>query len=91
MARIRFNSSSLLALTGLFGATVIGGGVLFILGAPMPFLIGGIIGAALFVWSYETPDRLVPKMSPLYPFMCHCHDRGDDRQPRAANLIRYFV
>ena len=64
MARIRFNAYSLLALTGLFGATVIGGGVLFILGAPMPFLIGGIIGAALFVWSYETPNRLVPKMSP---------------------------
>ena len=55
---------SILALAGLLGSAFTGGWAMFFLGAPMPFLTGGIIGAALFIWIYERGDRLVPKMSP---------------------------
>ena len=45
----------------LFG--FIGGvGALFI-GAPMPFMLGGIFGAACFVLHYERGEKRLPRMS----------------------------
>ena len=41
----------------------IGGGLAFVLGAPMPFLLGGIVGTAGFVLAYERDGRKLPKLS----------------------------
>ena len=49
------------ALIFLFG--LIGGLGAFWLGAPMPFLLGGIVGAAGFVLTYERGERQLPKLS----------------------------
>lgn len=45
----------------LFGA--LGGGAAYLIGAPMPFLLGGIFGAAGFVLTYERDDRKLPKLT----------------------------
>ena len=45
----------------LFGA--LGGGAAYLIGAPMPFLLGGIFGAAGFVLVYERNDRTLPKLT----------------------------
>ena len=40
------------------------GGILaYQLGAPMPFMLGGIVGAASFVLWYEKKERELPKLS----------------------------
>ena len=49
---------------GLFSGSLFGGCLLFFVGAPMPFLIGGIIGSACFVWSYERQGRLLLRLPP---------------------------
>ena len=45
----------------LFG--FLGGLGAFVLGAPMPFLLGGIFGAAGFVLYYERDGKQLPKLS----------------------------
>jgi len=45
----------------LFG--LIGGIAAFYIGVPMPFMLGGIAGAASFVLWYERNDRKLPKLS----------------------------
>jgi membrane AbrB-like protein len=51
----------LYALIFLFG--LLGGIVAFFIGAPMPFMLGGIMGAAGFVLWYERGDKQLPKVS----------------------------
>lgn len=50
-----------LLLHFLFGA--LGGAAAYLLGAPMPFLLGGIVGTASFVLSYERDGRELPKLT----------------------------
>lgn len=45
----------------IFG--LIGGIAAFIIGVPMPFMLGGIFGAASFVLWYERNDKQLPKLS----------------------------
>ena len=45
----------------LFG--LIGGVAAYIIGVPMPFMLGGIVGAASFVLWYERNDNKLPKLS----------------------------
>jgi len=45
----------------LFG--LIGGFAAFLIGVPMPFMLGGIFGAACYVLWYERNDKQLPKMS----------------------------
>jgi len=45
----------------LFG--LVGGIAAFIIGVPMPFMLGGIAGAASFVLWYERDDKKLPKLS----------------------------
>jgi len=45
----------------LFGA--LGGGAAYLIGAPMPFLLGGIVGSAGFVLAYERDERKLPKLT----------------------------
>lgn len=45
----------------LFG--LIGGAVAFLIGAPMPFMLGGIFGTAVFVLWYERDGKALPKLS----------------------------
>ena len=45
---------------------LIGGILAYFLGFPMPFLLGGIIGAAGFVLYYERNDNVLPRMSNWY-------------------------
>lgn len=45
----------------LFG--FLGGVVAFLIGSPMPFMIGGILGAAGFVLYYERDGKQLPKLS----------------------------
>ena len=40
-----------------------GGICAYLMGVPMPFLLGGIVGAAAFVLLYERGGRQLPKMS----------------------------
>lgn len=56
---MRFDSRFL----AIFGFGLAGGLVAFILGVPMPFLLGGIVGAAGYVLWYERHDKRLPKMS----------------------------
>ena len=51
-------------ILGLFIGSLFGGCALFLVGAPMPFLVGGIIGSAFFVWSFESRGRLIPRLPP---------------------------
>ena len=48
----------------LFACGFIGGGIAFIIGIPLPFLLGGIFGAASYVLIYERNSRELPKVTP---------------------------
>ncbi len=48
----------------LFLSSLAGGAVFFFIGAPMPFLLGSVLGSAIFVLAYETPARKLPKFTP---------------------------
>jgi len=47
----------------IFVFGLIGGIVAFFIGVPMPFMLGGIVGAASFVLWYERDDKKLPKLS----------------------------
>ena len=47
-----------LFLSGFFG-----GSLAYFMGAPMPFMLGGIAGAATFIISYERENRKLPRLS----------------------------
>ncbi|MEP0940883.1 MAG: AbrB family transcriptional regulator [Rhizobiaceae bacterium] len=47
----------------VFLFSLVGGVVAFMIGVPMPFLLGGIFGAAGFVLYYERDGRELPKVS----------------------------
>lgn len=47
----------------VFAFGLIGGFAAWSLGAPMPFMLGGIIGAASFVLWYERDDKRLPRLS----------------------------
>jgi membrane AbrB-like protein len=47
----------------IFLFSLIGGGGAYVAGVPMPFLLGGIVGAAGFVLYYERNGEELPKMS----------------------------
>ena len=47
----------------IFLAGLIGGVGAYVIGAPMPFLLGGIFGVAIFVLIYERDGRTLPKIS----------------------------
>lgn len=47
----------------IFGFGFIGGLFAYLIGAPMPFMLGGIIGAAAFVLWYERNGAQLPKLS----------------------------
>ena len=64
MPKLSFYFPMIKSISGLFIGSLFGGCALFLVGAPMPFLVGGIIGSALFVWSFERPGRLIPKLPP---------------------------
>ena len=50
----------------MFTAALIGGFLAYVIGTPMPFLVGGVIGSAIFVGVYEKPEKPVGK---LYPYL----------------------
>ncbi|MEM6303932.1 MAG: AbrB family transcriptional regulator [Pseudomonadota bacterium] len=47
----------------LFAFGFLGGGASYLIGLPMPFLLGGIVGTGAFVLWYEREDRELPKLS----------------------------
>ena len=47
----------------IFAAGLLGGIGAYSIGAPMPFLLGGILGSACFVLAYERGGRQLPKLS----------------------------
>jgi len=47
----------------IFACALIGGIAAYWLGAPMPFMLGGIVGAASFVLWYEHDGKRLPKQS----------------------------
>ncbi|MEM8977925.1 MAG: AbrB family transcriptional regulator [Pseudomonadota bacterium] len=47
----------------LFVFGLAGGGLAYVLGLPMPFMLGGIVGTASFVLWYERAGAQLPKMS----------------------------
>jgi membrane AbrB-like protein len=47
----------------IFLSGLIGGIGAYLIGAPMPFLLGGIFGTASFVLYYERGDKKLPKLS----------------------------
>ena len=47
----------------IFAAGLLGGIGAFLIGAPMPFLLGGILGSACFVLAYERGGRQLPRLS----------------------------
>ncbi len=64
MPKLSYFFPRIKSISGLFIGSLFGGCALFFAGAPMPFLVGGIIGSAFFVWSFESPGRLVPRLPP---------------------------
>ena len=46
-----------------FGFGLIGGGIAYAIGMPLPFLLGGLVGTASFVLIYERNGRQLPKLS----------------------------
>ena len=46
-----------------FGFGLIGGGIAYAIGMPLPFLLGGLVGSASFVLTYERNGRQLPKLS----------------------------
>ncbi|MEM7242554.1 MAG: AbrB family transcriptional regulator [Pseudomonadota bacterium] len=47
----------------LFLSSLIGSAIFYLIGAPMPFLLGSILGSASFVLTYETPKRQLPELT----------------------------
>ena len=47
----------------IFGAGLIGGCTALLIGVPMPFMLGGLLGAASFVLIYENRRTQLPKLS----------------------------
>ena len=47
----------------IFGCAFVVGALAYTLNLPMPFMLGGIVGAAGFVVWYEREDRQLPKLS----------------------------
>ncbi len=47
----------------IFAFGLIGGFCAYLIGVPMPFMLGGIFGAASFVLWYERDDKRLPKLS----------------------------
>ncbi len=47
----------------IFLSGLIGGATAYVIGAPLPFLLGGFFGSALFVLFYERDGRELPKTS----------------------------
>jgi len=47
----------------LFFSGLVGGIAALVIGLPMPFMLGGIFGAAAFVLWYERDDKQLPKLS----------------------------
>ena len=47
----------------IFISSLVGGIGAYAIGAPMPFMLGGIFGTAVFVLTYEHGGRSLPKMS----------------------------
>ena len=47
----------------IFGAGLIGGCIALFIGVPMPFMLGGLMGAASFVLFYEKSRLQLPKLS----------------------------
>jgi len=47
----------------IFAFGLVGGIAAYFIGAPMPFMLGGIVGAASFVLWYERNDKRLPKLS----------------------------
>jgi len=47
----------------IFACGLIGGTAAYFIGAPMPFMLGGLSGAASFVLWYERDGRKLPKLS----------------------------
>jgi len=47
----------------VFAFGLIGGIAAFMIGVPMPFMLGGIVGGAGFVLWYERADKKLPKLS----------------------------
>ena len=47
----------------IFLCGLIAGFIAYAIGAPIPFMLGGIFGAAAFVLLYENEDRKLPKVS----------------------------
>jgi len=47
----------------IFAFGLIGGVAAFLIGVPMPFMLGGIVGAACFVLWYERKEKKLPKLS----------------------------
>ena len=47
----------------IFIAGLIGGGCAYLIGAPLPFMLGSIMGTAVFVLWYERGERRLPKLS----------------------------
>lgn len=47
----------------IFIAGLIGGTAAYVIGAPLPYLLGGFLGAAVFVLCYERDGRQLPKIS----------------------------
>lgn len=47
----------------IFLCGLLGGIAAYFIGAPMPFLLGGLFGAAAFVLYYERTDRQLPRIS----------------------------
>ncbi len=49
----------------LFLSAFLGGAIAYYLGSPMPFLIGGVIGAGIFVVAYEYAGHTLKKINPM--------------------------
>ena len=47
----------------IFFFGLVGGFAAFVIGVPMPFMLGGILGSAGFVLWYERTDKKLPKLS----------------------------
>ena len=47
----------------IFAAGFVGGSCAYLINAPMPFLLGGILGTAMFVLWYEREDKQLPQLT----------------------------
>ena len=47
----------------LFVAGLLGGGVAYLVGTPLPFLLGSFVGTGIYVLHYERAGRSLPKVS----------------------------